>query len=123
MTYIGFSTAQNFKKYTLTDFELVKKDLINHFSIRKGEKLMQPNFGSVIWDMMFEPLDESTQQVITEDINRIAASDPRLIVGQVAITEQEYGLLIEITVAYVPTNQQDMLSLSFNRNSKTLTTN
>ena len=56
-TYRGFSTLVNAKKYRLTDFELVKQDLINHFNIRKGEKLMKPDFGTVIWDMLFEPVE------------------------------------------------------------------
>jgi phage baseplate assembly protein W len=103
--YRGFSTAQNAKKYTLTDFELAKQDLINYFNIRKGNKLMQPGFGTVIWDMLFEPLDESTQQTISQDITRIVNYDPRLRVGQVAITQQDTGFLIQITLSYIPSNQ------------------
>ncbi len=56
--YRGFSTIGKVKKFKLTDLELVKQNLFNHFNIRKGEKLMQPGFGSVIWSMMFEPLNE-----------------------------------------------------------------
>lgn len=120
--YRGFSTAQNAKKYTLTDFELAKQDLINYFNIRKGSKLMQPGFGTVIWDMLFEPLDEATQQVITQDITKIVNYDPRLRVGQVAITQQETGFLIQITLSYVPNDQLSTLELNFDRNSQTLTT-
>ena len=39
--YIGFSTVDDPEKYRLTDFALVKRDLQNHFAIRKGEKLMK----------------------------------------------------------------------------------
>jgi phage baseplate assembly protein W len=121
ITYRGFSTAQNAKKYTLTDFELAKQDLINYFNIRKGAKLMQPGFGTVIWDMLFEPLDESTQQTISQDVTRIVSYDPRLRVGQVAITQQDTGFLIQITLSYVPSNQVAQLALNFDRNSQTLT--
>jgi len=119
--YRGFSTAQNAKKYTLTDFELAKQDLINYFNIRKGNKLMQPGFGTVIWDMLFEPLDESTQQTISQDITRIVNYDPRLRVGQVAITQQDTGFLIQITLSYIPSNQSAQIEINFNRNSQTLT--
>ena len=51
--YKGFSTIDQTKKFRLTDIDLVKRDLLNHFSIRKGEKLMTPNFGSIIWNMLF----------------------------------------------------------------------
>lgn len=122
-TYYGFSTKRNAKKYSLTDFELAKQDLINYFNIRKGEKLMQPTFGTIIWEMIFEPLNEDTQQIITKDVTKIVGYDPRLRVGQVAVTQQENGFMIELTLAYVPTNQQDTLRLNFDRNSNTLTTN
>lgn len=122
-TYIGFSTRRNAKKYTLTDFELAKQDLINHLNIRKGEKLMQPSFGTVIWDMLFEPLDESTQHIITDDVTKIISYDPRLEIGQIAIKQKDNGILIELTLAYVPTKQQDVLVLNFDKNSKNLTSN
>jgi phage baseplate assembly protein W len=121
--YRGFSTLVNAKKYSLTDYELARQDLINYFNIRKGEKLMQPKFGTVIWDMLFEPLTEDSQQVIANDINRIISYDPRFSVGQVAIDEQDQGFMIEITLTYVPTDQTETIALNFDRNSKTLTSN
>lgn len=122
-TYRGFSTALNAKKYAVADYALVRQDLLNYFNIRKGQKLMKANFGTIIWDMLFEPLDEATQQVIKQDINRIAAYDPRLRVTQAAVTQQDNGFLIQISLIYVPTNQVDTLILNFDRNSQSLKTN
>lgn len=122
-TYRGFSTLVNKKKYTLTDYALAKQDLINYFNIRKGDKLMQPTFGTVIWDQLFEPLTEEVQQVITSDINKIVNYDPRLRVGQIAVTEETNGLLIQITLGYVASDQTETLALNFNKNTNTLTTN
>jgi phage baseplate assembly protein W len=107
----------------LYDFNLAKQDLINYFNIRKGEKLMQPSFGTIIWDMLFEPLNESTQLIIANDVTRIVSYDPRLAVSQVAIEQQTNGFLVSLTLAYIPTDQVETISLNFNRNSKTLTTN
>ena len=120
ITYRGFSTLQYSKKYSLTDFELARQDLLNYFSIRKGEKLMQPSFGTVIWDMLFEPLTEDTQNVITSDITRIVSYDPRLAVGQVAVMQQDNGFLVQLTLAYVPTNQTATINLAFDRNANKL---
>jgi phage baseplate assembly protein W len=122
-TYRGFSTRLNAKKYRLTDFELAKQDMINHFEIRKGEKLMNPNFGSIIWDLLFEPLTEDTKQIITGDITRIVGYDPRLAVQQVAVTEQDTGFLIEIIVSYILTDQTDTIALNFDRANNRLITN
>ena len=123
VTYRGFSTLVNKKKYTLTDYELAKQDLINYFNIRRGSKLMQPSFGTIIWDQLFDPLTEDTQQLITADITRIVSYDPRLRVGQIAVTQQDHGLLIQVTLAYVPTDQTETLVLNFDSRSSTLTTN
>jgi phage baseplate assembly protein W len=123
ITYSGFSTKVNLKRYKLNDFELVKQDLKNYLSIRRGEKLMQPKFGTIIWEMLFEPLNQDTEQLIIQDINKIAAYDPRLTITQVAIAQQDTGLLIDLTLIYNPTNQQEVLSLNFNRNTQRLTTN
>jgi phage baseplate assembly protein W len=121
ITYRGLSTKVNKKKYTLTDFELAKQDLINYFGIRKGQKLMQPTFGTIIWDMLFEPLDEATQETITQDITKIVNYDPRLRVGQIAVTQQDTGFLIQLTLSYIPTDQTATISLNFNRTNQTLT--
>jgi hypothetical protein len=37
LTYRGFNTIGQTKKFRLTDLDLVKRDLLNHFQIRKGE--------------------------------------------------------------------------------------
>ena len=121
--YRGFSTLVNKKKYSLTDYALAKQDLINYFNIRKGSKLMQPGFGTIIWDQLFEPLNETTRDIITNDIKRIVKYDPRLQVINISVVEQTNGIQIEISLSYVPSNQADTLRLNFNRNANSLTTN
>jgi phage baseplate assembly protein W len=112
--YNGFNTIGSAKKFRLTDFQLAKRDLSNYFSIRKGEKLMNADFGTIIWNMLFEPLTTDTKQVIINDIQRIVGYDPRLAVNNVMINELDYGLQIQIFLTYVPTNQADTLLLNFN---------
>lgn len=121
--YRGFSTLQSKKKYSLTDYELARQDLLNYFQIRKGQKLMQPNFGTIIWDQLFEPLNETTQGRITADIKRIASYDPRLRINQVSVTAQTNGLQVQLTLSYVPTDQTEAIMLNFDRNATTLTVN
>jgi phage baseplate assembly protein W len=121
--YRGFSTLVSKKKFSLMDYDLAKQDLINYFNIRKGAKLMQPGFGTIIWDQLFEPLNETTRDIITADIKRIVGYDPRLRVNQVNVTEQSNGLQIQLSLSYIPSNQADTILLNFNRNSTSLTTN
>jgi phage baseplate assembly protein W len=118
--YNGFSTYNRPKHFRITDFELVKQDLINHFNIRKGEKLMNPDYGTVIWDTLFDPLDDDTKNVIVQDVKRIIGSDPRVGAQNVIVTQFESGIQIEIDLIYISTNQRNLLSLSFDRNSRTI---
>lgn len=122
-TYKGFSTVGRFKKFRLTDVELIKQDLINHFHIRKGEKLMNPSFGTIIWNTLFEPLTDDIKNIIIEDIRTVASYDPRISVDNVVVTQYDYGLQIEVDLLYVTSNQTGTLLLNFNKSTGTLTTN
>jgi phage baseplate assembly protein W len=120
-TYIGFSTQNRLRKFKVTDFELVKQDLYNHFHIRKGEKLMNPKFGSIIWDLLFEPFTEEVKNSISEDVQTIASYDPRILVENVIVTEYEHGLQLELELRFVTSNQVSELILKFDRETETLT--
>lgn len=120
--YRGFSTIGQFKKFQLSDIELVKRDLLNHFSIRKGEKLMQPNFGSIIWDLLYEPLTPEVQEVLTADIKQIIEYDPRVSVLGVIIDQLDSGIQVQVDLNYLPGNYSESLILKFDSQSRTLTT-
>ena len=119
--YRGFSTVGRNRKFRLTDFELVKQDLINHFYIRKGEKLMNPDFGTIIWNVIHEPLTEDLKSVIVTDIKAIASYDPRLSIDNVVVTEYDQGIQVELQLRYVQTNQTNLLNLQFDNQNNTLT--
>ena len=118
--YKGFSTVGRDRKYRLTDFELVKQDLINHFYIRKGEKLMNPNFGTIIWNVLFEPFTEDLKSVIVTDIKAVASYDPRVSFDNIIVTEYDQGIQIELQLRYVPTNQVNVMRLNFNGETQSL---
>jgi phage baseplate assembly protein W len=120
-TYKGFSTYNRYKKFRVTDEELIKQNLFNHFNTRQGEKLMQPNFGSLVWNMMFEPLTEETKGIIVEDIKRIVGYDPRIRTNNIVITQFDHGIQVELEIEFVLTNRLDTLRLSFDNNSQQLT--
>jgi len=113
--YKGFSTINQAKKFRLTDLELIKRDLLNHFAIRKGEKLMNPNFGSIIWNILFEPLTEDIKALIVEDIQRVVSYDPRVRVDNVLVDQFEKGLQIQVELVFLPDNYSDVLSIRFDR--------
>jgi phage baseplate assembly protein W len=119
--YKGFSTVGRDKKFRLTDFELVKQDLMNHFQIRKGEKLMNPNFGTIIWNVLYDPFTESLRSAIAADVKAIASYDPRVAIDNIVITEFDTGIQIELELRYLQTNQTNLMNLRFDNQSRTLT--
>lgn len=118
--YRGFSTIGQTKKFRLTDLDLIKRDLLNHFSIRKGEKLMNPEFGSIIWNTLFEPLTADVKALIVGDIQRIVSYDPRVRIDNVLVDQFDYGLQIQLELTFLPDNLSDVLSLRFNRDLNSL---
>ena len=121
MLYKGFSTFNRTKRFAVSDYELVKQDLFNHFNIRKGEKLMNPNFGTMLWDMIFEPFTIEIKEAITDEVRMICSYDPRLVLEEVVVDEYEYGINLSIVVRFLATNESDRLNMKFNRESQTVT--
>jgi len=114
--YRGFSTVDESKTSPrLFDYELIKQDIMNQFNTRKGERVMNPEFGTIIWALIFDPLTEELKQLVVEDVNRILQYDPRAVPVEVKLTEAGYGLLLECTLSFVGTNQVDVLRLSFDK--------
>lgn len=114
--YKGFSTVdENSTSVKLYDYELIKQDLLNHFNTRRGERVMNPGYGTIIWDLLFEPLTPAVKQQISEDVNRILAAEPRVTPTDVSITQSDYGFRIELTLKYVGTDVSDKMQISFDK--------
>lgn len=116
--YKGFSSKEYKKNYRLYDYELVKQDLLNHFNIRKGEKLENPDFGTIIWDILFEPFTQAVRDEIAKDVTKIINFDKRIRVDRIKIDTTDFGIRIEAELTYLATDFRDVLKIEFdNRNS------
>lgn len=114
--YKGFSTVSTASEgFALYDLELIKQDLLNYFHVRRGERLMNPHFGTIIWDLLFEPMTETLKESIIENVNEIINHDPRLIAKDVIVTTYESGIQIECVLTYLPYNISQMMQLRFDQ--------
>lgn len=121
--YKGFSTVNTTTdNFGLFDIELVKQDLLNHFHVRQGERLMNPEFGTIIWDLLFEPLTEQLKELITQNVNTIINFDPRVRADQVIVTSYESGIQIECVLTYLPHNVSQTMQLRFDQANGLLST-
>lgn len=115
----GFSTVN--KQHTdwrLYDIDLAKQDLLNEIYTRKGERLMSPSFGYIVWDLLFDPLTEEVKSALEDDTIRIVSKDPRFQLLQILVTDSPDESKIELTLRlyYVPTASETELAASFSRN-------
>jgi phage baseplate assembly protein W len=119
-TYKGFSSSEANKNFKLYDINLVKQDLINHFYIRKGEKLENPEFGTVIWDMLFEPFTPDVKEIIAKDVETIINYDPRFAVTEINIDSTDQGMRIQADLVYIPFNITERMTMNFDKNNSVI---
>ena len=80
-----------FKKHPVTDDLVTVKDksaiaqsITNLLMTRKGERPFQPELGSGLQDMLFEPLDYGSAAMIKQEITRcISKYEPRVRVQRI----------------------------------------
>jgi phage baseplate assembly protein W len=114
--YRGFSTVSTRNEgFSLYDFELIKQDIINHFHIRQGEKLSDPTFGCIIWELLFEPFTAQVQEAIVNNVTTIVNYDPRVSVDSIVVDTYEQGISVECQIVYLPYNISEQLRFRFDQ--------
>jgi phage baseplate assembly protein W len=119
-TFKGFTTIGRCKKFSLTDNELIKRDLLNSFTIREGQLPGRPEFGTRIWDFIFEPGTQNLLRQITAEVNRVASYDPRVEVTDVNAVQSENGVEVEVSMVFQPDASLETLILQFDEQSETV---
>ena len=67
----------------------IKQSLKNLVMTQPGEKLFQPQIGSGVRQLLFEPMDGFTADAIRDDIlNTVGQHEPRIVIENLAVVEQ-----------------------------------
>jgi phage baseplate assembly protein W len=93
------------KKFKLVDSKLVVQDFINAMNIRKGTKVGQPNYGTILWDFIFDTNTPGVRSLLEGEVRRLANQDPRIVLNSIAIYSNSNGVLIELQMAVLPINE------------------
>jgi predicted component of type VI protein secretion system len=117
-TFIGFNTQDQYKKFTLLDADLVKRDLLNGLNIRQGQLPGRPQYGTLLWDNLFENQSNDVVAAIEREIQRVAGYDPRIQIVDTQVFPQENGILIQIQLAIVPSTESQLLSIFFDQQQR-----
>lgn len=119
----GFSTIPNGdnilnRNWTLYDLDLVKRDLLNHFHTRRGERPMMPTFGCLIWELLFDPMTESNIELIVEEARRVIQSDSRVRMENIEVREIDQGLVINFLLHFEPWGVFENFSVEFDKRTQ-----
>lgn len=116
--FIGFNTVAQYKKFTLVDVELIKRDLLNALNIQQGSVPGRPGYGTTIWSFVFEGQTPETQTGIVNELQRVIGGDPRLLLVDALPYPQDNGLLIEIDVQVQGSTDAERLAIFFNQETR-----
>src|SRR5689334_3583448 len=80
-----------------------------------GERVMRPEFGCKIWDLLFEPVTPNLLGLITVAVREaIARWEPRVIVEDVTpVVDENDGALVRINVTYLVRSTNDRRNLVY----------
>ena len=110
----GFSSVNGLQ--TLYDINLINQDILNNINTRRGERVMAPEYGSIIWDLLFENKSPLIISQIQDDLIQIVANEPRVQLMQIQILEQEHGYIGVVDLYYTNLKTADQLKIDFNAN-------
>ena len=79
----------------------IKQSIKNLVLTNPGEKHFQPNVGSRVFNLLFEPLDAFTADAVKDEvINTINQYEPRVELTKVDVTAIPEGNKLNITLEY-----------------------
>lgn len=107
------------KKYKLAGEQLVIQDFINSLSIKQGDKVGNPSYGTKIWSFIFEQNGPELAQSVVDEIQRMASQDPRIIMNYIVPYQEEHGILLEIQMSVQPFNNVIDLKFYLDKQSRT----
>lgn len=103
---------------TVVNEEAVKRSLRLLLLTRTGETPFYPNFGSRLYTLLFEPVDNITTVLIQHEIaDTITAFEPRVRIQSLTVTptSDELGYDVELTFSLVNQLQPITLTLFLSR--------
>ncbi len=84
-------------------------------STAPGERVMRPQFGCKIWDLLFEPVNANTLGLMAQAVREALAQwEPRIEVEDVAVTpDADDPALVRIAISYRMRTSNDRRNLVY----------
>lgn len=114
--FSGFSTKNKSAiNHVLTGKDLIIEDLMNHIMTRKGERVMMPTFGSIVHELIFEPMTPEIKSIIEEDIVSIVEQEPRLTLDFINVSDTDHTVTVSLTVSIINEDEPVTLKIDLER--------
>lgn len=114
--YRGYSSFEYQARGTfrLRDIELVKMDILNHIFTRRGERVRLPRFGTIIPDLVFEPLDEETLDILESELEGVFDYDPRVERIQLNLNVGDDGQTVTVSalLRYIELDTTELMNFN-----------
>jgi len=92
----------------------IKQSIKNLVLTQKGEKLFQPEIGSGVYELLFEPMDPFTADSIRDEIiNTLGQYEPRITISEVTVLANEETNQFDVTVEYRIVGQPIVETVNF----------
>ena len=99
---------------SISDFDAIRNALNNIFLIRKGSRILHPSFGSNLTMFLFEPMNESTAQMIGESIDNMLRQEPRIIADVITVLPNFNTNSYDINITFIiPSISREQLDANF----------
>ena len=108
--------VDNTQKIALSKYEDdIKEAIIIILSTTKGERVMHPDFGCGIHDMVFQTINMSTLSVIEMTVREaLTQYEPRIIVSNVTVsTEQAQTGVLIISIDYTVRSTNNLFNIVY----------
>jgi len=108
-TNAGFALDSKKQLYISTNGDTIADSIRNIIFTRKGERVMQPDFGSRLYWILFEPMDTETANLIGEEIfQALEDEEDRITIDTIKVTpnyeDNAYDIEIDFKMVLLPEN-------------------
>ena len=83
------------------DVNAVKQSIANIFGWRRGQRILNPLFGNIMYDYVEEGINEVTLKNLRSAILQMLAVEPRINVIELSLSPDEDNNSIYVTVKYI----------------------
>ncbi len=103
-------------KLNYTTSDQTKSNLITFFSTKKGERFLNPNYGTNIFNYLFDQITQDTAKAIEQTIkDELAIVFPQVNLNSIEVLQSVDFNQIKVVIKYsIFNNEEDALEINLN---------